>query len=162
MGRWLRLALVAVAAIAAIGAALPASAATSKHAITATPPAGYGTGAGYCTGHAGGVTSPYSFDDVYACEGSTTGATTFDQPGDIYAWQCVELSARFLWAVYGIWAGPGSGVQDGADLVSVVHAHNPQIGVAGPGPGSVPVAGDVISLGPTGGPGARTAMATRR
>jgi hypothetical protein len=98
------------------------------------------------------VTSGYSFDNVYACEGTTTGATTFDNPGGgVYAWQCVELSARFLWAIYGIWAGPGSGVQDGADLVSVVHAGNPGITVGTPGPGSVPVAGDVISLGPGGG-----------
>src|SRR5258708_39353962 len=54
-------------------------------------------------------------------------------------------------SVDGIWAGPGSGVQDGADLVSVVHASHPQIPVGSPGPGSVPVPGDVISLGPGGG-----------
>ena len=118
----------------------------------AIPPPGYGTGPGYCTGYAGGVTSGYSFDNVYACAGTTTGATTFDNPGaGVYAWQCVELSARFLWAIYGIWAGPGSGVQDGADLVNVVHANQPSIAVGTPGPGSVPVAGDVISLGPGGG-----------
>jgi hypothetical protein len=118
--------------------------------LAAHPPPGYGTGPGYCTGYPGGVTSSYSFDDVYACQGTTTGSTTFDQPGPIYAWQCVELSARFLWAIDGIWAGPGSGVQTGADLVSVVHTHYPNIPVGTPGPGSVPVAGDVISLGPGG------------
>jgi len=118
----------------------------------APPPPGYGTGPGYCTGYPGGVTSSYNFDDVYACQGTTTGATTFDNPGTgVYAWQCVELSARFLWAIDGIWAGPGSGVHDGADLVSVVHASHPGIGVGTAGPGSVPVAGDVISLGPGGG-----------
>jgi CHAP domain len=132
----------------ATGHALPRSKGASASAL---PPPGYGAGAGYCTGYPGGVTSGYSFDNVYACEGTTTGSTTFDQPGDIYAWQCVELSARFLWAVDGIWAGPGSGVQDGADLVSVVHASHPQIPVGNPGPGSVPVPGDVISLGPGGG-----------
>jgi hypothetical protein len=119
----------------------------------AVPPPGYGTGPGYCTGYSGGVTSSYSFDNVYACQGTTTGSTTFDAPGPIYAWQCVELSARFLWAVYGIWAGPGSGVQTGADLVSVVHASHPNITVGTPGPGSVPVAGDIISLGPGGSTG---------
>src|SRR5258708_32059814 len=36
-------------------------------------------------------------------------------------------------SVDGIWAGPGSGVQDGADLVSVVHASHPQIPVGSPG-----------------------------
>lgn len=93
-----------------------------------------------------------SFDGVYACDGSTTGATTFDNPGSgIYAWQCVELSARFLWVADGIWAGPGTGVDDGANLVSAVHARNPQIPVGVPGPRSVPTAGDVISLGPGGG-----------
>src|SRR5580658_151095 len=120
--------------------------------VAAFPPAGYGTGSGYCSGYSGGVDSGFSFDDVYACEGSTTGGTTFDNPGaGVYAWQCVELSARFLWAVDNVWAGPGSGVQDGADLVSVVHANYPQLGVGSPGPGSVPVPGDVISLGPGGG-----------
>ena len=116
----------------------------------ALPPKGYGTGTGYCTSYAGGVTSSYSFENVYACEGTTTGSTTFDQPGNIYAWQCVELSARFLWAIDGIWAGPGSGVQDGAEPVSVVHA-NDGTPVGSPGPGSVPAPGDVISLGPGGG-----------
>src|SRR5487761_1748848 len=121
-------------------------------ASAALPPAGDGTGPGYCTGYSGGSATSCSFDGVYACEGSTTGDTTFDAPGaGVYAWQCVELSARFLWAVDGIWAGPGSGVQDGADLVSVVHATHPQIPVGTPGSGSVPAAGDVISLGPGGG-----------
>jgi hypothetical protein len=117
----------------------------------ALPAKGYGKGSGYCTGYSGGVTASYEFDDVYACQGTTTGATTFDNPGaGVYAWQCVELSARFLWAIYGVWAGPGSGVEDGADLVSVVHSNSPDIPVGTPGPGSVPTAGDVISLGPGG------------
>ena len=132
-------------------AASPSLAMQFKSAET-LPPAGYGKGSGYCKSYPGGAKSSYSFQNIYACDGSTTGATTFDSPGaGIYAWQCVELSARYLWAVDGIWAGPGSGVLDGADLVSVVHASNPDIAVGTPGPGSVPVAGDVISLGPGGG-----------
>ncbi len=111
----------------------------------ATPPAGYGTGSGYCTSYSGGVTSAYSFENVYACQGTTKGSTTFDTPGNIYAWQCVELSARFLWAIDGIWAGPGSGVQNGADLVSVI-GNKYHLPIATPGPGSVPAAGDVISF----------------
>ena len=116
----------------------------------ALPGPGAGTKASYCTSYPGGAATSYSLDNVYACDGSTTGTTTFDQPGSgVYAWQCVELSARFLWAVHNIWAGPGSGVTDGADLVSVVHTNNKQIPVA-TSP-SVPGVGDVISLGPGGG-----------
>src|SRR5580658_241842 len=115
------------------------------------PAPGLGTGTGYCTAYPGGAATKYNLDNVYACDGSATGNTTFDQPGKgEYAWQCVELSARFLWAVYRIWAGPTSGVQDGADLVSVVHANNKQVPVATSGPASVPGVGDVISLGPGG------------
>jgi hypothetical protein len=141
--------------VLAIFVAVIAPTVLAARASTATPPAGDGTGAGYCTGYAGGVASPYSFDGVYACEGSTVGATTFDNPGATYAWQCTELSARFLWAVYGIWAGPGTGVSTGAGLVNVVHGRNPTVAVGVPGPGNVPAAGDVISLGPYGGTGSQ-------
>lgn len=117
-------------------------------AATAESP-GYGKGPGYCAAY-GNSASRYSFDDVYACASTaSTGATTFDASGKD-SFQCVELSARFLWAVYGIWAGPGSGVEDGADLVSVVHRLDSRIGIGVPGPHSVPVSGDIISLGPGG------------
>lgn len=140
----------AVASLPSSGSGTSSRAAAGRQ-VASLPPQGYGTGTGYCTGHSGGVTSSYSYNDVYACKGSTTGVTTFDNPGPhVYAWQCVELSARYLWAVHGIWAGPGTGVQDGADLVSVVHASHAQIPVGSPGPGSVPVAGDVVSMGPGG------------
>lgn len=110
---------------------------------------GYGRGPGYCSGY-GNAASRYSFDGVYACATSHSyGPTPFDADGD-QSFQCVELSARFLWAIYGIWAGPGTGVSSGADLVSVVHAQHPSIRVGFPSPGSVPVAGDVVSLGPGG------------
>lgn len=117
-------------------------------------PSGYGKGPGYCSAY-GNYASRYSFDGVYACATTTSfGATTFDAAGR-QSFQCVELSARFLWAVYGIWAGPGTGVQDGADLVAAVHRLDPGIGVGAPRPRSVPVAGDVISLGPGGAVDAR-------
>ena len=126
--------------------------AVGSQRASALPPSGTGTGSTYCSGYSGGAASSYSFDNVYACDGSTTGSTTFDSPpANAYAWQCVELSARFLWAIDGIWAGPGSGVTDGADLVSHVHSANPSTSVGSPGPGSVPIPGDVISLGPGGG-----------
>jgi hypothetical protein len=110
---------------------------------------GYGTGAGYCS-EFGNHASGYRYADVYACATTFSfGPTTFDSDGN-RSFQCVELSARFLWAAYGIWAGPGSGVQDGADLVAVVHGSHPWIPVGYPGRGYTPVAGDVVSLGPGG------------
>lgn len=119
----------------------------------ALPPS-YGKGAGYCYAY-GNRPSRYSFDGVFACATTASyGETPFDSAGH-ESFQCVELSARFLWAIYGIWAGPGTGVQDGADLVAVVHGQHPQIKVGYPGPGSVPVAGDVVSLGPGGAVDAR-------
>lgn len=117
-------------------------------------PAGYGTGRGYCSAY-GNRPSSYSFEDVYACATTASwGPTPFDSAGD-ESFQCVELSARFLWAIYGIWAGPGTGVRTGADLVSVVHAQRSWIRVGFPAPGSVPVAGDIVSLGPGGAVDAR-------
>jgi hypothetical protein len=110
---------------------------------------GFGKGRGYCGVH-GNYASPYSFEDVYACANvRSEGPLPFDADGD-WSFQCVELSARFLWAIYGIWAGPGTGIDAGARLVSVVHRRYPRIRVGFPAPGSVPVAGDVISLGPGG------------
>ena len=112
-------------------------------------PAAYGKGPGYCAAY-GSRTSRYSFDGVYACATSSSiGPTPFDAD-DRESFQCVELSARFLWAIYGIWAGPGTGVQDGADLVSVVHRLDPRVRVGFPSPRSLPVAGDIVSLGPGG------------
>lgn len=111
--------------------------------------AGYGKGPGYCSAY-GNRASPYSFEGVYACATTASwGATPFDSAGH-HSFQCVDLSARFLWATYGIWAGPGTGVESGADLVDVVHAEHPSVRVGFPAPGSVPVAGDVVSLGPGG------------
>jgi hypothetical protein len=133
--------LLTLAALGASLALLPGTAAAL--------PGGYGKGAGYCSlfgNHASG----YSFDGVYACATTSSfGPTTFDSDGE-QSFQCVELSARFLWAVNGIWAGPSSDVQDGADLVGVVHGSHPSIPVGYPGRGYTPAAGDVVSLGPGG------------
>jgi CHAP domain len=133
--------LVAATAVAAIGAVVPAG------ALALAP--GFGKGPTYCAAY-GNTASRYSYDDVYACESvASLGPTPFDADGK-RSFQCVELSARFLWAVYGIWAGPGTGVKDGADLVSVINKRYPSIRWGFPAPGSVPVAGDVVSLGPGG------------
>jgi len=133
--------LLTLAGLAASFALLPGTAAALR--------TGYGTGAGYCS-EFGNRASGYSLDGVYACATTSSfGPTTFDSDGD-RSFQCVELSARFLWAVYGIWAGPSSGVRDGADLVGVVHGSHPSIPVGYPGRGYTPAAGDVVSLGPGG------------
>ena len=133
--------LLAAATLAALAGLAPSA------ALALSP--GYGKGSGYCAAY-GNRASRYSFDEVYACAGTASwGATPFDAAGR-ESFQCVELSARFLWSVYGVWAGPGTGVHDGADLVGVVHSEHPSIRVGFPAPGSVPVAGDVLSLGPGG------------
>ena len=135
----------------AVAVGLPSSG-SSAHAAAVSP--GYGKGPGYCAQY-GSRASRYSLDGVYACATTSSGGpTAFDSDGR-FSFQCVELSARFLWAVYGIWAGPGSGVTDGADLVQAVHRLDPGVRVGYPGPGSVPVAGDIVSLGPGGAVDAR-------
>lgn len=133
--------LLATAAVA-VFALLPAG-----PALALSP--GYGKGPGYCSAY-GNSASSYSFDGVYACATTSSwGATPFDSDGN-QSFQCVELSARFLWAIYGIWAGPGSGVESGAGLVGVVQSQHPSIRIGYPTPGSVPVAGDIVSFGPGG------------
>src|SRR5947209_514819 len=102
------------------------------------PPAGalpdrFGKGPGYCSRY-GNRPSAYRFEGVYACASTqSAGTTPFDAAGD-ESFQCVELSARFLWAIYGIWAGPGTGVESGADLVGVVHRRYPRLRVGFPAP----------------------------
>jgi hypothetical protein len=131
------------AAVVTLGALAIASPA---HALSS----GYGAGRDYCESY-GSWTSSYSYRNVYACGSvDSNGPTPFDSAGS-RSFQCVELSARFLWVMYGIWAGPGTGVSDGADLVAVVHSEHPSIAVGTASPDSLPAAGDVISLGPGGG-----------
>jgi hypothetical protein len=141
--RWVfrRVLYVGAALLASMSVLLPTTA-----AIAALPP-GTGSGPNYCPQY-GSTNSPYSLDNVYACATTaSSGWTPFDHNGT-QSFQCLELSARFLWAVYGIWA---TGIGTGAQLVSAVHSSYPTIPVGYPAPGSVPRAGDVISLGPGGG-----------
>lgn len=132
-----------------LGAAVLALALTGWAAPARALGPGYGRGSSYCSRY-GERPSPWSFDGVWACAATASdGPTPFDSAGN-ESFQCVELSARYLWAIFGIWAGPGTGVRDGADLVDVIHARYPRIRRGFPAPGSVPVAGDVVSLGPGG------------
>ena len=123
----------------------------AERASAAAWPTGYGSGSNYCPQYPQSKNSSYEFDNVYACEGTTTGqptgATAFDNPGNVYSWQCVELVGRYLWAVFGMTGVNGDGYQ----IVNSVHNANPSVPVATPRPGSVPNPGDVISLGPYGG-----------
>lgn len=92
----------------------------------------------------------FGFDNVWACGPVyTKGPTPFDSNGT-ESFQCVELSERFLWAIYGLAPIFGSNV-DGATIVSLYHQAHPSIEVGTPSPSSLPGPGDVISLGPGGG-----------
>ncbi|HUY08915.1 MAG TPA: putative Ig domain-containing protein [Candidatus Dormibacteraeota bacterium] len=119
-------------------------------------------GSGYCSKYAANpnqVTAPYELDDVYACTPYYTrnAGTPFDEADNI-SFQCVDLSVRFLWAEYGIWAGPGAdeGNIDGADLATYVNQtygtpvgtpeFGSQVGSQEPGTGGLPLPGDVISF----------------
>ena len=121
--------------------AVPASAALPP------PETGIGKAWGPTYG-ASGVHAEFGFRNVWACSSTATkGPTPFDENGT-QSFQCVELSARYLWALYGLWVPHPS---DGWNLVANVHASYPKKTTVGtPSPTSVPVAGDVISLGPGG------------
>ncbi len=99
--------------------------------------AGEGSGAGWCRQN-GGYPLGAKFDNVFACGPATGVSSPFDSVG----FQCVELSARFLWVVYGKSA---TNVPDGKDFVAVSHQ---ELGtpVGYPGPGSIPRVGDIVSL----------------
>lgn len=98
---------------------------------------GEGTGSGWCAKY-GGYPLGAHFDDVYACGPSTGTADDFDTVG----FQCVELSERFMWVVD---REIIPNVPDGKDLVSLGHSEL-GIPIGTPGPGSLPVPGDVVSL----------------
>ena len=77
------------------------------------------------------------------------------QPFDTDGFQCVELSTRFLWVVYGKVIRK---VDSGADLVELGHDQL-HIPIGTPGPGRVPEPGDILSLsGPFADPSGHTAV----
>ena len=114
---------------------------------------GEGKGASWCSQH-GGYTLGAKFRNVYACGPATGPADEFDTSG----FQCVELSARFMWATYSLYL---NNVPDGKDLVSVAHS-SLGLAVGHPGPGRLPAPGDVVSLwgGPAAQPYGHTAVVT--
>jgi hypothetical protein len=96
-----------------------------------------GSGPGWCARY-GGYQLGAEYDGVYACGPSTGMSNPFDSVG----FQCVELSARFLWVVYGRYV---TNIPDGADFVAAAHRQI-RVRVGRPGPGSVPATGDIVSI----------------
>ena len=117
-------AMATAAAAALIGTAGVASAATFSP--------GQGAGPSFCSGFGGNDGS--SLDNVYACANYNTY--------DAFGYQCVELSNRFEWAVYGKLPYPGAA---GRDLVGDLHAQD-GIPIDSNASGHLPVVGDVISM----------------
>jgi hypothetical protein len=116
--------------------------------VPAGLPAGVGSGSGFCgsvSGVVGGTTvhgynlGP-SYANVFAC-GPTLNTGWSNDPFEA-DFQCVELSTRFMWEVYGIQAAPGNG----GVFVANNHARFPSIAVGTPYAGSLPAPGDVVSL----------------
>ena len=130
--RRLALGLLAAVVLAGISPGIARAQATAGHSAAAgsgraapsaagvTP--GEGTGAGWCTSYGtDGAKGMFSYENVWACgPDDTTGPTPFDSNGTA-SFQCVELSERFLWAVYGLAPIFGSNV-DGAALVSYLRS----------------------------------------
>jgi hypothetical protein len=110
-------------------------------ALGLTP--GEGTGSAWCKTYGrDGAKGLYSYKNVWACgPDHTTGPTPFDANGTA-SFQCVELSERFLWAIYGL----GVIRVNGKQVVSAYHAAHPSIAVGTPSPTSLPAAGDVVSF----------------
>jgi CHAP domain len=145
-----RVVIVVMTAVWALISIQPATAATSPfHLQTAGPRsvaaaeirkalAGQeGSGPDWCARY-GGYRLGAVFDGVYACGPSTGMADPFDSVG----FQCVELSTRFLWVVYGRYV---ANVPDGKDFVSYAN-HQLHLPVGVPGPNSVPAPGNIVSI----------------
>ena len=113
----------------AVAAALVGTAGVAS-ATTLFP--GEGTGSGFCSTN-GGIDGA-NLDNVYACANYNIS--------DLFGYQCVELSNRFEWAVYGKLPVPGA---SGAALVADLHAQD-GIPVDSNTSGHFPVVGDVISM----------------
>ena len=107
-------------------------------ATQATPASASASGAGaaFCNTNGGGglSTSGASLDDVYPCANPNIS--------DEFGYQCTEFSYRFEATVYGKAPLGGYGYQ----VVGLLHSHY-GIPVGSPGPGVLPVPGDILSMG---------------
>jgi hypothetical protein len=96
-----------------------------------------GAGPEWCS-QFGGYPLGAAFHHIYACGPSTGEATPFDMIG----FQCVELSARYMWAVNGDYV---ANVPTGEAFVQSAHDQfGIPVGVAGVH--SFPLPGDVVSI----------------
>lgn len=113
------------------------------------PTKGCGTGQGFCQQYGGSGAYPaYGYDNVWACSPSTTiDNTPFDVNGG-NSFQCVDLSARFLWAVDGQWAGQGVSYYGQNLVADVYNEYFPDLSEGTTAGNNVPTPGDVISFGP--------------
>jgi hypothetical protein len=136
-------------------------AASQAFTIWANPAPPSPFGPGYCVSFGAGHISAAAaanlpnFDGVYACGPYYTPAagTPYDEDGNT-SFQCVELSARFLSAIYGITLGFGKSYQgnsvNGWNLVAYIGSKY-GIPIGEPGSNSnVPQPGDIMSFGPGG------------
>ncbi|MGH7666716.1 MAG: putative Ig domain-containing protein [Candidatus Dormibacteria bacterium] len=113
------------------------------------PTKGCGAGQGFCQQYGGpGAYPAYGFDNVWACSPSASiDNTPFDE-NDGNSFQCVDLSARFLWAVDGQWAGPGATYYGETVVADVFKEYFPDLSEETSAGNNVPTPGDVISFGP--------------
>jgi hypothetical protein len=136
-------------------------AASQAFTIWANPAPPSPFGPGYCVSFGAGHISAAAaanlpnFEGVYACGPYYTPATgtPYDEDGNT-SFQCVELSARFLSAIYGITLGFGKSYQgnsvNGWNLVAYIGSKY-GIPIGEPGANSnVPQPGDIMSFGPGG------------
>ena len=127
--RTARLAATCAAVATAVAAGVIGTAGAAS-ATTLFP--GEGSGPGFCNTSGGNDGS--SLDNVYAC----ANYNIYDQ----FGYQCVELSNRFEWAVYGKMPYPAA---SGAALVADLHAQD-GIPTDTNAAGHLPAVGDVISM----------------
>jgi hypothetical protein len=118
------------------------------------PTKGCGTGPGYCQKYGGpGAYPAYGYDNVWACSPSNTIDNTPFDVNDGNSFQCVDLSARFLWAVDGQWAGQGVSYYGQNLVTDVYNEYFPDLSEGTTAAGNsvasqTPTPGDVISFGP--------------
>jgi hypothetical protein len=113
------------------------------------PTKGCGTGPGYCQQYGGSGAYPaYGYDNVWACSPSLSIDNTPFDVNDGNSFQCVDLSARFLWAVDGQWAGQGVSYYGQNLVADVYNEYFPDLSEGTTAGNNVPTPGDVISFGP--------------
>ncbi len=152
--RWLKAALFALA----LGAAqLCQSGLLAAPALAASPPAGFGEGAGFCASAVpGGHDLGASFGDVYACGPANDSGKGHDVPASgpyqgffeaaPRSYQCTELADRVLFDIWGKTPVYGAGL-DGRNFASTVHTRYPSVPLIPNGTKGQPyLPGDIVSF----------------